>query len=79
MFQVVLGIDNVRDTILWTRVGEQGHHWKTGSVTITSPDPTTPVQVVLRATRGPSIESDIAVDDLKGLSGPCEDDTIFSG
>ena len=60
------------EKVIWARTSEQGDTWEKAEVTVTSPDPATPVQVLIRAVRGTSVVSDIAIDLVRGLSGTCE-------
>ena len=60
------------ETILLNLLGEQGQKWLHATVTIAAPDPDNPIQIVIRATRGNSAASDIAIDALTATSGTCE-------
>ncbi|TMS03670.1 MAM domain-containing protein 2 [Larimichthys crocea] len=68
-----------RDTLLWRRRGEQSVSWMRAMV-----DYHCDVrhQIIFEAIRGPSLRSDIAIDDIHFKSGPCEDPgdiTPYSG
>uniref|UniRef100_H3DNE1 MAM domain containing 2a n=1 Tax=Tetraodon nigroviridis TaxID=99883 RepID=H3DNE1_TETNG len=67
------------DSLLWRRRGEQGIGWMRATV-----DYRCGVrhQIVFEAIRGPSLRSDIAIDDVAFQPGPCEgppDGAPFSG
>ena len=64
--------NTMAEKIIWERTGDQGDAWEKAEVTVTSPDPTTPIQVMFRAVRGTSLVSDVAIDLVQGLSGSCE-------
>ncbi|XP_076003124.1 apical endosomal glycoprotein-like [Genypterus blacodes] len=57
------------DTLLWTRHGDQGKHWRHGRVSLSSPDTT--YQVVFEAVVGNGTVRDVAIDDLTVLNGAC--------
>ncbi|KAM8961229.1 MAM domain-containing protein 2 [Pelodytes ibericus] len=59
-----------RDTLLWTRRGEQSISWLKAHVEYESHKQH---QLVFEAVRGISIRSDIAIDDIMFKKGPCED------
>uniref|UniRef100_A0A672ZNM9 MAM domain containing 2a n=1 Tax=Sphaeramia orbicularis TaxID=375764 RepID=A0A672ZNM9_9TELE len=59
-----------RDTLLWRRRGEQSVSWMRAMVDYHCNDRH---QIVFEAIRGPSLRSDIAVDDVYFKKGPCED------
>uniref|UniRef100_A0A8C5ENY6 MAM domain-containing protein n=1 Tax=Gouania willdenowi TaxID=441366 RepID=A0A8C5ENY6_GOUWI len=68
-----------QDTLLWRRRGEQSVSWMRAMV-----DYHCDVrhQIIFEAIRGPTLRSDIAIDDIRFTRGPCEDpgDTIsYSG
>ncbi|XP_014854147.1 PREDICTED: MAM and LDL-receptor class A domain-containing protein 2-like [Poecilia mexicana] len=56
-------------TKLWTRVGDQGSHWRHGRVTLYNPQSN--YQVVFEAIAGDEPMRDIAIDDLTVLNGVC--------
>ncbi|MED6241113.1 hypothetical protein ATANTOWER_028659 [Ataeniobius toweri] len=56
-------------TKLWTRMGDQGTHWRHGRVTLYSPQSS--YQVVFEAIAGNEPMRDIAIDDLTILNGAC--------
>ncbi|CAL1615566.1 unnamed protein product [Knipowitschia caucasica] len=62
--------DPPRDTVLWRRAGEQGVGWMRAAVDYHCDHAH---QMVFEATRGPSLRSDIALDDIEFKQGPCED------
>ncbi|XP_061837016.1 MAM domain-containing protein 2a [Nerophis lumbriciformis] len=62
--------DTERDTPLWRRHGEQSVSWMKAMVDYTCH---LRHQIVFEAIRGPSLRSDIAIDDVRFQSGPCED------
>lgn len=62
---------------LWDEEGDQGigSNWKQARVTVpaVSPDdPTIKMQLVFQATRGASPEADIAIDQILGVAGSCD-------
>ncbi|XP_036953843.1 MAM domain-containing protein 2a isoform X1 [Acanthopagrus latus] len=59
-----------RNTMLWRRRGEQSISWMRAMV-----DYKCDVrhQIIFEAIRGPSLRSDIAIDDISFKRGPCED------
>ncbi|KAJ8414963.1 hypothetical protein AAFF_G00024860 [Aldrovandia affinis] len=59
-----------RDTLLWRRHGEQSITWMKAMVDYTCENRH---QIVFEAIRGPSIRSDIAIDDIVFKKGPCKD------
>lgn len=59
-----------KDSLLWRRSGEQGVSWMKATVDYTC---NTAHQIVFEATRGPSLRSDISLDDIEFKHGPCED------
>ncbi|XP_026862919.2 MAM domain-containing protein 2 [Electrophorus electricus] len=59
-----------RDRLLWVRRGEQGISWFKASVNYQYDHQH---QIVFEATRGSSIRSDIAIDDITFQKGPCKD------
>ncbi|XP_046717741.1 MAM domain-containing protein 2 isoform X2 [Silurus meridionalis] len=58
------------DTVLWERRGEQGISWMKASVTYQYHHQH---QIVFEATKGTSILSDTAIDDITFQKGPCKD------
>uniref|UniRef100_A0A4W4FIL3 MAM domain-containing protein n=1 Tax=Electrophorus electricus TaxID=8005 RepID=A0A4W4FIL3_ELEEL len=58
-----------RDRLLWVRRGEQGISWFKASVNYQYDHQH---QIVFEATRGSSIRSDIAIDDITFQKGPCK-------
>ncbi|XP_032421781.1 MAM and LDL-receptor class A domain-containing protein 1-like [Xiphophorus hellerii] len=56
-------------TKLWTRIGDQGSHWRHGRVTLYNPQSN--YQVVFEAIAGDEPMRDIAIDDLIILNGIC--------
>ncbi|XP_026167718.1 MAM domain-containing protein 2a isoform X3 [Mastacembelus armatus] len=62
--------DRQQDTLLWRRRGEQSVSWMRAIV-----DYHCDVrhQIVFEAIRGPSLRSDIAIDDIHFKWGPCDD------
>ncbi|XP_054630173.1 MAM domain-containing protein 2a isoform X2 [Dunckerocampus dactyliophorus] len=64
------------DTLLWRRRGEQSVSWMRATVDYHCH---LRHQIVFEAIRGPSLRSDIAIDDVRFKSAPCEDpDDIIS-
>ncbi|XP_036383840.1 MAM domain-containing protein 2a [Megalops cyprinoides] len=61
---------NDHDTLLWRRRGEQSISWMKAMVDYTCEDRH---QIVFEAIRGPSIRSDIAIDDIMFKKGLCTD------
>ncbi|XP_036451600.1 MAM domain-containing protein 2 [Colossoma macropomum] len=59
-----------KDRLLWVRNGEQGISWFRASVSYQYDHQH---QIVFEATRGPSVRSDIAIDDIIFQKGPCKD------
>ncbi|XP_060893496.1 MAM domain-containing protein 2a isoform X1 [Labrus mixtus] len=75
----VLLRDGSRDTLLWRRRGEQSVSWMRAMI-----DYQCDVrhQIIFEAIRGPTLRSDIALDDISFKRGPCTDPadvTPFSG
>uniref|UniRef100_A0A3B4ASY6 MAM domain-containing protein n=1 Tax=Periophthalmus magnuspinnatus TaxID=409849 RepID=A0A3B4ASY6_9GOBI len=62
--------DQPKDSALWRRSGEQGVGWMRGAVDYHCDYAH---QIVFEAIRGPSLRSDIALDDIEFKQGPCED------
>ncbi|XP_046717740.1 MAM domain-containing protein 2 isoform X3 [Silurus meridionalis] len=62
------------DTVLWERRGEQGISWMKASVTYQYHHQH---QIVFEATKGTSILSDTAIDDITFQKGPCKDMKFF--
>lgn len=64
-----------RDTLLWRRRGEQSVSWMRAMI-----DYHCDVrhQIIFEAIRGPSLRSDIAIDDIHFKRGPCEDPGDFT-
>lgn len=56
------------ESLLWRRKGEQSVSWLRGLVEYSCLQPH---QIIFEATRGVSIRSDIAIDDVKFQAGPC--------
>uniref|UniRef100_A0A7N6A679 MAM domain-containing protein n=1 Tax=Anabas testudineus TaxID=64144 RepID=A0A7N6A679_ANATE len=68
-----------REALLWRRRGEQSVSWMRAKVDYYCDDRH---QVIFEAMRGPSLRSDIAIDDISFNRGPCEDPddiTPYSG
>ncbi|KAK5870553.1 hypothetical protein PBY51_003492 [Eleginops maclovinus] len=67
--------DREQDTLLWRRRGEQSVSWMRAMV-----DYQCDVrhQIIFEAIRGPSLRSDIAIDDISFKRGPCEDPGDFA-
>ncbi|KAI2660059.1 MAM domain-containing protein 2 [Labeo rohita] len=59
-----------QDKLLWTSQGEQGISWLRASVNYQYDHQH---QIVFEATRGASVRSDIAIDDIVFERGPCRD------
>ncbi|XP_074526733.1 MAM domain-containing protein 2a [Halichoeres trimaculatus] len=75
----VLLRDAGTETLLWRRRGEQSISWIRAKVDYTCADRH---QIIFEAIRGPSLRSDIALDDISFQRGPCTDLTDvapFSG
>ncbi|KAM6953989.1 MAM domain-containing protein 2a [Aplochiton taeniatus] len=71
--------DREHEALLWRRRGEQSVSWMRATVDYQCSERH---QIIFEAVRGPSIRSDIALDDIVFRKGPCEDpgDTIsYSG
>ncbi|XP_034546970.1 MAM domain-containing protein 2a isoform X2 [Notolabrus celidotus] len=67
------------DTLLWRRRGEQSISWMKATLDYTCENRH---QIIFEAIRGPSLRSDIALDDVSFKRGPCtdlSDVTPFSG
>ncbi|XP_008282564.1 MAM domain-containing protein 2a [Stegastes partitus] len=68
-----------QDTLLWRRRGEQSVGWMRAMVDYSCD---AQHQIIFEAIRGPSLRSDIAIDDILFKRGPCEDsgdNTPYSG
>ncbi|KAK5909222.1 hypothetical protein CesoFtcFv8_003171 [Champsocephalus esox] len=67
--------DREQDALLWRRRGEQSVSWMRVMV-----DYQCDVrhQIIFEAIRGPSLRSDIAIDDISFKRGPCEDPGDFA-
>ncbi|XP_051806645.1 MAM domain-containing protein 2a [Acanthochromis polyacanthus] len=68
-----------KDTLLWRRRGEQSVSWMRAMVDYHCD---VQHQIIFEAIRGPSLRSDIAIDDILFKRGPCEDSsdiTPYSG
>uniref|UniRef100_A0A667XSI4 MAM domain containing 2a n=1 Tax=Myripristis murdjan TaxID=586833 RepID=A0A667XSI4_9TELE len=63
-----------RDTLLWRRRGEQGVSWMRAMV-----DYHCDIrhQIIFEAIRGPSLRSDMAIDDIGFIKGPCTALPVF--
>ncbi|KAG5261821.1 hypothetical protein AALO_G00288910 [Alosa alosa] len=61
---------NGRDVLLWKRSGEQGISWLRATLNYQCDEQH---QIVFEASRGSSVRSDIAIDDITFESGPCPD------
>ncbi|XP_046872022.1 MAM domain-containing protein 2a isoform X1 [Hypomesus transpacificus] len=59
-----------KDALLWRRRGEQSVSWMRATVDY---DCDSKHQIIFEAIRGPSIRSDIAIDDIVFKKGPCKD------
>ncbi|KAM9393781.1 MAM domain-containing protein 2a [Pholidichthys leucotaenia] len=59
-----------QDTLLWRKRGEQSVSWMRGTVSYHCDKRH---QIIFEAIRGPSLRSDIAIDDIHFKRGPCED------
>ncbi|XP_030623760.1 MAM domain-containing protein 2 [Chanos chanos] len=57
-----------KDMLLWTRSGEQGISWLRATINYQHEHQH---QIVFEATRGSSVRSDIAIDDIMFLKGAC--------
>uniref|UniRef100_A0A8C6SB82 MAM domain-containing protein n=1 Tax=Neogobius melanostomus TaxID=47308 RepID=A0A8C6SB82_9GOBI len=68
--------DGGEERVLWEREGEQGIGWLRAALQYHSDRQN---QIVFVATRGSSVRSDIAIDDITLESGPCPDQFIKSG
>ncbi|XP_018615486.2 MAM domain-containing protein 2a isoform X2 [Scleropages formosus] len=62
-------VDREYDALLWRRRGEHSISWMKGMVEYTCK---TRHQILFEAIRGPSIRSDIAIDDIIFKKGPCK-------
>uniref|UniRef100_A0A8C7CVS6 MAM domain containing 2a n=1 Tax=Oncorhynchus kisutch TaxID=8019 RepID=A0A8C7CVS6_ONCKI len=60
--------DSEQDTLLWRRRGEQSISWMRATVDY---ECDRRHQIIFEAIRGPSIRSDIAIDDIVFKKGPC--------
>ncbi|KAF3851606.1 hypothetical protein F7725_013378 [Dissostichus mawsoni] len=67
--------DREQDALLWRRRGEQSVSWMRAMV-----DYQCDVrhQIIFEAIRGPSLRSDIAIDDISFKRGPCEEPGDFA-
>ncbi|XP_064792750.1 MAM domain-containing protein 2a [Oncorhynchus masou masou] len=63
--------DREQDTLLWRRRGEQSISWMRATVDY---ECDRRHQIIFEAIRGPSIRSDIAIDDIVFKKGPCTAD-----
>ncbi|XP_041691847.1 MAM domain-containing protein 2 [Coregonus clupeaformis] len=63
--------DSERDALLWRRRGEQSISWMRATVDY---ECDRRHQIIFEAIRGPSIRSDIAIDDIVFKKGPCTAD-----
>ncbi|KAF5906622.1 MAM domain-containing protein 2 isoform X1, partial [Clarias magur] len=59
----------VKETLLWSRKGEQSISWMKATVDY---DCSTKHNIIFEAIRGPSLRSDIAIDDIVFQTGTCE-------
>lgn len=59
-----------QESLLWRRRGEQSVSWLRGLIEYSCDRQH---QIVFEAIRGVSIRSDIAIDDVKFQTGPCEE------
>ncbi|KAK2845655.1 hypothetical protein Q7C36_010509 [Tachysurus vachellii] len=68
----------VKETLLWSRKGEQSISWMKATVDY---DCIPKHNIIIEAVRGPSLRSDIAIDDIVFQTGPCQDhgDSFYSG
>lgn len=62
--------DQSEESVLWRRSGEQSVSWIRATVDYHCD---TAHQILFEATRGPSLRSDISLDDIEFKHGPCED------
>ncbi|XP_022096407.1 MAM and LDL-receptor class A domain-containing protein 1-like [Acanthaster planci] len=62
----VLRRENGKDTVEWTRKGDQGPKWTQGQVFIDGS-----FAVIFEGVRGSSYKGDIALDDIEVLNGKC--------
>uniref|UniRef100_A0A4W4FRJ6 MAM domain-containing protein n=2 Tax=Electrophorus electricus TaxID=8005 RepID=A0A4W4FRJ6_ELEEL len=62
--------DGTKDRLLWQRHGEQSISWMKAMVDY---DCFSRHKIIFEAVRGPSIRSDIALDDIVFRKGPCQD------
>ncbi|CAB4026654.1 MAM and LDL-receptor class A domain-containing 2-like, partial [Paramuricea clavata] len=60
--------DNVRTSQVWKKSGNQGSTWQKGRVTLKS---ASNFKYMFEAVRGSGPRSDIAIDDVQLLAGPC--------
>uniref|UniRef100_A0A3Q2FRF9 MAM domain containing 2 n=1 Tax=Cyprinodon variegatus TaxID=28743 RepID=A0A3Q2FRF9_CYPVA len=72
----VLAVKDGEEELLWQRSGEQSIAWLRAQVEYQSQSRH---QIVFEATRGGSVRSDIAIDDIMLDSGPCPVITFYSG
>ncbi|XP_046883115.1 MAM and LDL-receptor class A domain-containing protein 1-like [Hypomesus transpacificus] len=64
-----LGSPSSPPSLLWSRAGDQGEHWRQARATVLSPN--AQYQVIFEAVVGEGSQRDIAIDDLTLLNGPC--------
>ncbi|XP_058250824.1 MAM and LDL-receptor class A domain-containing protein 1 [Hemibagrus wyckioides] len=69
MLNVYLHESHNSQVTLWSRSGDQGDRWRPGRATVVSP--LSPYQIVFEAVAGEGQVTDIAIDDLSVLNGPC--------
>ncbi|XP_036454876.1 MAM domain-containing protein 2a isoform X1 [Colossoma macropomum] len=62
--------DSLKERLLWRRQGEQSISWMKATVDY---DCSTRHKIIFEVIRGPSIRSDIAIDDVVFEKGPCKD------
>ncbi|XP_004838220.1 MAM domain-containing protein 2 isoform X1 [Heterocephalus glaber] len=62
--------EHSEESLLWRRRGEQSISWLQAPIEYSCPHPH---QIIFEATRGVSIRSDIAIDDVKFQAGPCSE------
>ncbi|XP_059829833.1 MAM domain-containing protein 2a [Hypanus sabinus] len=70
LLNVYLKKENSPEILMWKRRGEQSISWMKASIEYKCEQSH---QIVFEAIRGPSINSDIAIDDILFQSGPCQD------
>lgn len=69
--------EHPQESVLWRRSGEQSISWIRATVDYLC---NTAHQIVFEATRGPSLRSDISLDDIMFKHGPCTDiEESYSG